>query len=366
MLSVANLALRRYLRERSNLFFVFVLPLLIIFLVGYTSGSRGDAPLAIVGGTTEIGEAVLAHLPVDGFVLYDDLDDALRAVGDVDAIAVAVFPLNADEPITFRAKAGVGLAARSQLERAVASENQQIAIVRQAALVDIDEQTATAALGEIEPTTVRSETIGTVVWRGLDDLDASALTQVVLFMFLSALTASSFLVRDRTLGMVTRKAAAPISVTRLVLGETLGRFWISLFQGLLIVIVTSLVFGVEWGHPLATGAILLAFGLVATGFGILLGTAFNNSEVANGVGIVLALVLAALGGAMAPVEIFPDTMQTIATLTPHYWAIDGLQVSLTGGSLADVLQPLAILIGIAIGVIFVATTLFRRRAFASR
>jgi len=337
MLAIANVALRRFLRERSNLFFVFVLPFLIIFLVGYAAGSGADAPMAIVGADTELGSAVVENLPSESFVLYDETDSALKAVGETEVSAAVIFPGDPTEPITFRSRSGVGLESRADLDAAVATANQRLVVDRQAERAGVDSTKIAEAEATTPATPVVTEKLGQ--------------------------TAAGFLVQDRQLGMTTRKASAPISIQRLVAGETLGRLWISLFQAVLIVAVTALMFEIGWGDPISTGTILFLFALVSTGTGILLGTVFDNPEGANGTGIMMALVLAALGGAMAPVEIFPDVMQTIARFTPHFWAIDGLQTSLTGGRITDVAQPVAILAAFAVGILVLSTTLYRRRAF---
>jgi ABC-2 type transport system permease protein len=65
--------------------------------------------------------------------------------------------------------------------------------------------------------------------------------------------------------------------------------------------------------------------------------------------VLFGLVLAAAGGAMVPVEVFPETMQAVAKFTPHYWAIDGFtEMVRRGGSFGDILLNLAILAGFAV------------------
>ena len=54
------------------------------------------------------------------------------------------------------------------------------------------------------------------------------------------------------------------------------------------------------------------FSLVGASVGILFGAVFSNDQQAGGIGVLIGLGLAALGGAMVPIEIFPDTMATIA------------------------------------------------------
>ena len=366
MLAVANVGLRRFLRERSNIFFVFVLPFLIIFLLGFGFGSVTGSTMGVVGADTSVGAAVLAHLPADQIESYDSRDDVALAVEQNAVEAGAVFPDSALEPIVFISRPGVGLDMRAELEEAIGIENQQIAIVRQAGVVGATQSDINQVTSTIAPTPTETERIGDELWAGLNSFDVSALTQVTLFMFLSALTASSFLIQDRDLGMARRKASTPVPISRLVLGDTLGRFWISTFQAGLIVAVSASLFGVDWGDPLATGLILLLFALVATGAGILLGSAMNNAEAAGGVGVMLGIVLAAIGGAMAPVEIFPPAMQTIAKLTPHFWAIEGLKTSLAGGGVADVGQSAAVLAAIAAGLLAVSVPLYRRTVMTNR
>lgn len=364
MLTLAAVALLRFLRERANIFFVFILPFLIILLVGF--GSDFESSLGIVGAETEIGAAVLLHLPEDQVVTYDSRQAASQAVEENVLTAAVVFSEDRSEPIAFLSRPGVGLGGKAALDEAVAIENQRIAVNRQAMLVGAGDEDIAAAIAAVPATPIRVERVGTVFFEGLSSFDASSLTQVVLFVFLSSMTAASAVIRDRDLGMTRRKAASPVSTWQLVIGETLGRFSIAAFQAVLIVVVTAVAFGVSWGDPLATGLILVLFILLSTGAGILLGSALDNAEAADGVGIMTGLVLAALGGAMAPVEIFPPVMQTIARFTPHYWAIEGLKISVAGGSVSEVGSSLVVLAAISFGLLLSAVAFYRHKVFGAR
>lgn len=48
---------------------------------------------------------------------------------------------------------------------------------------------------------------------------------------------------------------------------------------------------------------------------MLMGATFSNDQQASGIGVMLALGLAALGGAMFPIDLFSPTMKTIAHVT---------------------------------------------------
>jgi ABC-2 type transport system permease protein len=92
-----------------------------------------------------------------------------------------------------------------------------------------------------------------------------------------------------------------------------------------------------------------------------MGAIFDNDQQAGSVGVFLGLGLAALGGCMVPLEIFPDTMVKIAHLTPHAWALDGFsELIRRGGNLASVVSELAVLAGFAAVLLALGTWQLRK------
>ena len=147
----------------------------------------------------------------------------------------------------------------------------------------------------------------------------------------------------------------------MVAGQVVGRWAIGLFQGGYIMLASSLLFGVRWGNLALALLVLLLFSLVASGTAILLGTVLGNEGAASGAGVGLGLVLAALGGSMLPLELFPDAIRRVADLTPHAWAYTALaEVQRRGGTLVDVLPNLAVLAGMAVGAAALGAWALRR------
>ena len=94
---------------------------------------------------------------------------------------------------------------------------------------------------------------------------------------------------------------------------------------------------------------------------MLMGSVLRNAAQAGAMGVFLGLVLAALGGAMVPLEVFPPVMNTIAHLLPHAWAIEALTSSITqGAGPADVATSLLVLAGYGATLLAIATVLLRR------
>ena len=190
---------------------------------------------------------------------------------------------------------------------------------------------------------------------------SGAAAELVLFMFLTSLSASAMLIETRRLGVTRRMLASPTEVRTILVGETLGRFAIALVQGLLIVVGTVLLFRVDWGNPVTTGLVVLLFALAATGAAMVMGSVLKNASQAGAMGVFLGLVLAAIGGCMVPLEIFPPVMYRIAHLFPHAWAIEALNASIaTGAAPAEVSTELWVLAAYAIGLLAIASVLLRR------
>ena len=195
----------------------------------------------------------------------------------------------------------------------------------------------------------------------MGQFDLGASSQLVLFMFLTGLTGSAAMIQSRTLGVSTRMLSTPTKTSTIILGEALGRYAVVLVQGIYIMVLTLVVFQVEWGDPVGAIAILLTFGAVAAGTAMLMGTLFRNDQQAGGVGVIAGLGLAALGGCMIPLEIFPDTMRTIAHLTPHAWAIDGFaELVRREGTLADVVLEIAVIAAFALAIFAISAWRYRK------
>ena len=188
-----------------------------------------------------------------------------------------------------------------------------------------------------------------------------AAQELILFIFLTSLSASAMLIETRRLGITRRMLASPTPVRTILVGETLGRYAIALVQGVLIVVGTVLLFQVDWGNPLTTGLVVVLFALAATGAAMVMGSVLKNAAQAGAMGVFLGLVLAAIGGCMVPLEIFPPGISRIAHLTPHAWAIEALNASIaTSATPAEVAPDLTVLALYAAALLAVATVVLRR------
>jgi len=377
-LTIAWTALVRLVRDRSNIFFVFILPIGIILLIGAQFGGGFTPTIAVV---VEDGAGDLSEQLVVSIEARDDLD--VQRMSDAEAAVTAVERGNVQAaivvPASYQADIEAGGVASvgffSSPEGATYQTVVLAAVADQASLVraarfsastnDATFNDALVVAGEVSPSVagvvVSVETVGEAVFANLGQFELGASSTLLLFMFLTGLTGSAAIIETRRLGVAKRMLSTPTTAGTIVTGEGLGRYAVVLVQGLYIVIATLLLFQVNWGDPIGAALVILLFGAVCAGTAMLMGTLFKNDQQAAGVGVILGLGFAALGGCMVPIEFFSDTMQRVAHLTPHAWALDAFATLVReDGSVADILPELAVLAGFAIVLITIAGLRLRR------
>lgn len=224
---------------------------------------------------------------------------------------------------------------------------------------------ASALSGTLDGAEVDYEVAGGAEVATEGQFDTGASTQLVLFMFVNSLAGAAVLVQSRKLGMLRRMLSTPTRASTILLGETLGKFLVAMSQGVFIVLLAALLFGVDWGSPLGAAAIVMSFALVSTGAAVLFGSLLSNEQQAGAL-VPFGLALAALGGCMVPLEVFSDTMRTIAHMTPHAWANDAFNKLITrDAGFTAVLSELGVLLTFAAGLLMLATWRLRKSIVGS-
>jgi ABC-2 type transport system permease protein len=355
---------RRMMRERSNIFFVFIFPLALILLIGAQFGGGVDPVIGLyVPDDDQLAVAIAEEIEADDtleVLRFDTSEDLVASVEKGSSQAGLFLPDEMDESagageqveISYVSRTdGFGPQIQSVIGVAVSRVMTPVTAAQfatektgvpfaEALEVAVAEQAAAPGLGA-EVTAVGEALFPSTLGR----FDLGASSQLVLFVFLTALAGSAALILSRQLGISRRMLATPTTTGTIVVGEGTGRWAVAMVQGLYIVVVTFLMFRVDWGDPLGALLILITFSAVGAGAGMLMGATFSNDAQASGIGVVLAIGLAALGGCMLPIELFSPTMQKVAHITPHAWALDGFaELVRRNGTVMDILPELGVLI----------------------
>jgi ABC-2 type transport system permease protein len=375
-LAIARTNLRRMLRDRTNLIPMVAVPLVFVYLIGTQFGGEDQLTVGVVG-SGPVANATVGALE-ESAVAVSRLDDAeaLRdAVSTDDLDLGAILPDDAAEVLDAGQRLEVEVVIGDEGDGATLEPLLSQAVDEQALVPGVTAELAGAGapgVAEVRPVVeagasdlVRTsvavvDPAGGEIGAGGGRFAESAAQQLTLMVFLYTLFSAVPLVQSRKLGLSRRMLATPTPMYLIVAGEAAGRWSVALAQGTWVLVATAVLFDVAWGNLPAAVLLLVVFGAVGAGAGMLLGTTLDDEGVVVGAAVLVGLSVAALGGAMVPAEIFSPTLETISRVTPHAWALDGFATVRDGGSLGDITTELAVLAGGAVGLLGAASWRLRR------
>ena len=344
VLVIAWYDLKRVLRERESLFWIFVGPLIFTIFFGllFRPAPVQRPRLAIVNqdATAEIAESMAALLEQDGVT-----PDLVTAV-EPDRLTIVVpsgaaAALRAGRKAEFVLHAG---AAESARERDLRFKAQKALTRIYFSLTGSDAAPADAEPAAPDgdgPLGVREEEIGIARRDVTTGFQRSVPAYLVMFVFLNLLVSGAGIAEDRASGRLRRMAMAPVSRRAIVLGKLLGRFAIGWIQ-VAYMLAVGLVAGITWAaHAWVFFGFLSLFALASASLGILLGTLFKDPDKCASIAVWTAILLAPIGGLWWPLEIVGPTMRRLAYVVPTGWAMEGVNAMLAFGAGLGEIWPFA-------------------------
>ncbi len=177
----------------------------------------------------------------------------------------------------------------------------------------------------------------------------SSAGQLITWVFIPLIGLSELFAYERQKGTLRRILTTPTRKATYIFGTIFGHVVFALVQMSLLVGFGSLVMKLNWGHDLGGLAVmLLTAALAAAAMGTMLGTFVKTPGQANGLSIMLGMVMALMGGCWYPLEMFPKVVQNIVKVLPTTWAMQGLlDLVLRGQGLTAILPKAGVLLGFA-------------------
>ena len=167
---------------------------------------------------------------------------------------------------------------------------------------------------------------------------------------------------EREVGTLDGMMVAPINRLSVILGKTLAQMARGILQGVLILVLATILFGVT-----VHGSILLVFALLLlgvfsfVGLGVVLTSFAKEQETAVMLMTTIMFPMMFLSGVFFPIEQMPWFMQAISKVLPLTYVADALRkVMVLGADIPLLTNELAILIGFGTVMIAIAVPVFKR------
>lgn len=167
---------------------------------------------------------------------------------------------------------------------------------------------------------------------------------------------------EREMGTLDGMLAAPVHRMSILGGKVIAQTTRGMFQGLMVLALSIVLFGVviQGSIALVLGLLLLGvFSLV--GLGILITSFTSTEETATMIMMTLTFPMMFLSGVFFPIQQMPGFMQVIARFLPLTYAVSALRrVVVLGVGVSAISTDIIILFGFGVVLLAVALAAFER------
>jgi ABC-2 type transport system permease protein len=174
-----------------------------------------------------------------------------------------------------------------------------------------------------------------------------ASAMAILFLFFAVQSGIVSLFEERRQGTLARMLAGPIRPETILGGKVLGSFVTGVLSLTVLVVASTLMLGADWGPPAGVAMVVVAAVLAAIGITLLVTSFMKTADGAGAANSAVAMTLGILGGTFSPSAQAPEAMQTLSLITPHAWFLRGLAEMQGGGTIADALPSVGVLLAVA-------------------
>jgi ABC-2 type transport system permease protein len=390
-LLIAGKDLRQRLRDRSGLVIAFVAPFVLAAIIGLAFGSGDTSRFSATYAVADADRGPLAARFVDGVLTGPGLAEVvtLRRVGAAEARDLVD---RGDADAAFLIPAGFSASVRrggsatiTVLESGANPVAGQVArslaegYAAQVAATGLSVRTALDAAGR-PPTEAEANRLaeraaaapppirlvdGGVGARQIKPSNYFGPSMAIFFLFFTVSFGARSLLVERRQGTLRRLLASAAPPGAVIAGKALAAFVLGVTSVLVMWLATTLVFGADWGDPLAVVALTVSSVLAAIGITALVVTLARTDEQADGYGSLVVFTLALLGGNFIYLAQLPDLLQRLSLLTPNGWALRGfVDLVADGGGLETVAAPVAVTAAFGVATGLVALVRARRMVVA--
>jgi ABC-2 type transport system permease protein len=217
-----------------------------------------------------------------------------------------------------------------------------------------------ATLAVVEPYDIQATGAVEGNFSYFDFIAPGIMAMTVMMSVMTGLPAA--ISHERELGTLDGMMVAPINRLSVILGKTLAQMARGILQGVLILVLAMVLFGVN-----VHGSLLLVFALLLlgvfsfVGLGVVLTSFAKDQETAVMMMTTIMFPMMFLSGVFFPIEQMPWFMQGIAKFLPLTYVADSLRkVMVLGASIPEISSELSILIVFGLVMIAIAVPVFKR------
>lgn len=188
----------------------------------------------------------------------------------------------------------------------------------------------------------------------------TAPANLVLFVMINGFVLTLPILQLRESGISRRLLAAPRRTWELLGMLAVAPAQQMIAEALFMILAARFFFGVHWGDALGLTLITAAVVCLGVSIVLLMGTVFKTRQQAVSLGPWIGVAIGMLGGCMWPLEVVPPFMKTLARLSPASWAMDAYRGLIFDHATAfEVVPDVAIVFAFAVVIAMVGIVRLR-------
>jgi len=188
----------------------------------------------------------------------------------------------------------------------------------------------------------------------------------LLFLMYTVSYGGRSILAERSQGTLPRLLVSPTSTSEVLGGKVLGIFLTGVAQVGILILASSVFFGVKWGDTLGLAILILAAVFGATGWGMLITALARTPAQIGSIGSALMLIFGIMGGSFINLDQMPAYVRTLSKITPNAWGLDGFTTLALGGRLPNLMQPITALLIMGAVLFGIAVVLFNRNGIMQK
>lgn len=161
-----------------------------------------------------------------------------------------------------------------------------------------------------------------------------------MFLLFGASYGAKFMLKEKREFTLQRQLVTGLSSNRLVIGKLILIFMIAIVQIVLMILTSTLGFGVYWGNPIHLSVVVFLTALAVMGFGTILSALSlkaNNFKTVNMMESGIFQLLALFGGSYLPIFLMPDWFRFISRILLNGAALEAFQKVMMDAPLIDMM-----------------------------
>lgn len=185
-------------------------------------------------------------------------------------------------------------------------------------------------------------------------------TVMFVFFIMNSMVRRFFQEKDS--GMIARLQSTPLGAIQYLIGMWIPSFIAVIIQCTVLLTFGHLFYHLHLGDPVAVSLLVICLALCGTGLGLALSLVVRSENQGLGITQLISLGGAIVAGLWFPGDLLPHFAQMIGYFTPQYWALHGFQdVMIRGAHFWSIWKSFAVLI--ALGFAGLAVALLRFKPF---